>query len=414
MIKTMPLNLSHIIHRRSQSSTEKLQVERDESDASTPRQDASPRSQPASFKDQRRLSARSGSEIQDTQKNSASPSLMSSEHTGNSTNGSALTQMHKRLSNLTLDRSDTIESLALDTDTDKEHNNGSCSPSTPGTSASSIPQYCPLPSTASQRFPFFMMTLSSISTLSFIALPLRLRSNVLDAVNRAWKKGVGKIREVEYQNELMKRHKERGCEGGVWEVTLRGEAWVPSNSEQVSSKRIIINLLTVFAKEGYDLCSSYRTSCKDTSKDTLTFLRSSLPPDPHPVFFAVAFYSSDRIFIIDAEAEVGQAIEEGIKSWWVDGVKDARVRERHCRELRLRGTPWTTHGTHSLISARCIHLTIMKTITNSAMGYDFVGSVDTADRQEGEMPVMFYRKQYGPSTKAVWRISETTDNHGKS
>lgn len=160
----------------------------------------------------------------------------------------------------------------------------------------------------------------------------------------------------------MRRHKEKGCEGGVWEITLRGEAWVPSSSEKVSwvlerlipqncswiirteaiyssSKRIILNLLAEFAREGYDLTSSFRTSAKDTGKDTLIFLRSSAPPDPDPVFFAVAFHSHDRIWIIDAEADVGQAVEEGIKSWWVDGVRDARVRERHCRELRLRGAP---------------------------------------------------------------------------
>lgn len=73
----------------------------------------------------------------------------------------------------------------------------------------------------------------------------------------------------------------------------------------------------------------------DSGKDTLVFSRCE--PDPDPVFFAVAFYSSDRIWIIDAEADVGQALEEGIKATWVDGVKAARVRTRHCRELKLAG-----------------------------------------------------------------------------
>lgn len=53
----------------------------------------------------------------------------------------------------------------------------------------------------------------------------------------------------------------------------------------------------------------------------------------------MAFYSSDRIWIIDADGEIGEAIEKGISEWWTDGVRDARVRERHCREIRLKGTP---------------------------------------------------------------------------
>lgn len=115
------------------------------------------------------------------------------------------------------------------------------------------------------------------------------------------------------------------------------------------SKRILINLMTEFAKEGYSLNSSFRTSAKgkvahsnsadaaDSGKDTLTFLRDT--PDPNPVFFCVAFHSSDRIWIIDAEAEIGEELEKGIMEWWTGGVKGARVRERHCREITLKGTP---------------------------------------------------------------------------
>jgi hypothetical protein len=118
------------------------------------------------------------------------------------------------------------------------------------------------------------------------------------------------------------------------------------------SKRILINLLTTFAAEGYNLVSSYRTSAKsepksflarnrtddkDSSKDTLSFLQGE--PDPDPIFMAVAFHSNDRIWIIDAEADVGEAVEEGIRKFWDKGIRDARVRERHCREIRLKGDP---------------------------------------------------------------------------
>ncbi|WVF70858.1 hypothetical protein IAT40_005652 [Kwoniella sp. CBS 6097] len=351
--------------------------------------------------------SQSQTQIQGILKNPTSPSSVSgSEYTFNSGSGSAFANIHKRMSSLAFDRTDTIESMSsLDDNrrgsTDFGHNSSS-SPSTPGTSVSSFNAHCPLPTNTSSfgssvdsKFPFFMMTLSSVSTLSFIALPTSMRTIVFEAINRAWKRGVSKMTEVDYQPELMKRHKDKGCDGGVWEVTMKGEAWMPTSSEQVSSKRILINLMTEFAREGYNLTSSFRTSAKDTGKDALIFIRDDTSiPDPDPIFFAVAFYSHDRIWIIDAEADVGEALEEGIKRWWVDGIRDARVRERHCREIRLRGAPWTSHSTTSLISARCIHLTILKIITHCSTGYDFVGSVDMADKEEGEMPVTFYRKKW--------------------
>ncbi|WVR05686.1 hypothetical protein IAU60_002709 [Kwoniella sp. DSM 27419] len=348
---------------------------------------------------QERSSSTSGSQLQGILKSARSPSVSNSEYTNSSGTGSAFANMHKRMSSLAFDRSDTIDSVST-MDDDRRHNVSS--PSTPGTSVSSFSAHCPLPTTApDQRFPFFMMTLSSVSTLSFIALPPPMRTIVLDAINRAWKKGTSKIAQVDYQAELMRRHKDKGCDGGVWEVTMKGEAWMPTSSEQVSSKRILVNLMIEFAREGYNLTSSFRTSAKDSGKDTLIFLRGE--PDPDPVFFAVAFYSHDRIWIIDAEADVGESLEEGIKNWWVDGIRDARVRERHCREIRLRGAPWTAHSSTSLISARCIHLTIMKIVTHCQTGYDFVGSVDMADREEGEMPVTFYRKKWG-AARAVWHV----------
>ncbi|CAK9782126.1 hypothetical protein CC85DRAFT_285844 [Cutaneotrichosporon oleaginosum] len=260
--------------------------------------------------------------------------------------------------------------------------------SSPSSSGSGM---CPLPESSQKApFPFFSMTLSGTATLSFIALPVHLRPAVIAGVRKAWKHGIRSMDSVEYAPELMEFHKRKGCDGGVWELTLKGDAWNPRSEDKVSSKRIILYLLIEFAKHGYQLSTSYRMSAKDSGKDTLVF--SSCDPDPDPVFFAVAFYSHDRIWIIDAEADVGQALEEGIKATWVDGVKAARVRQRHCREIKLAGTPWVAHSKSALISARVIHLTIMKYVTHKSMGYELAGNVNMADLETGELPVSFYRK----------------------
>lgn len=220
-----------------------------------------------------------------------------------------------------------------------------------------------------------------------------MRVAILEAIRRAWPRGVAKSGQVDYAPELMQKHRDKGCpDGAVWEVTMKGECWVPRSEERVASKRILINTMVEFAKEGYFLNSSFRTSAKDSGKDTMIFQYSQ--PDPDPVFFCVGFHSSDRIWIIDAEADVGEALEDGIKNWWTSGIRDTRTREKHCREIRLKGTPWTSHGSAAVISARCIHLVIMKTITAPCNGYlyEYTGSVNMVDKEEGEMPATFYRR----------------------
>lgn len=157
------------------------------------------------------------------------PQSSVSSDNGSTHSGSVSASLSKRLSALAFDRTDTVSSLP---ESDGEDG---YSRSTPGTSISSSSNQCPLPSSSlTHQLPFFSMTLSSTSTLSFIALPPAMRPTVLDAITRAWRRGVGKVNQVEYKPELMRRHKEKGCEGGVWEVSLKGDCWVPQSQDKVS------------------------------------------------------------------------------------------------------------------------------------------------------------------------------------
>ncbi|GMK60010.1 hypothetical protein CspeluHIS016_0902270 [Cutaneotrichosporon spelunceum] len=315
---------------------------------------------------------------------SSQPASILKTHTPSLSSGSTSTSFSKKrlsigdIRNLSINRSETTDSRwSADEDT--------------STSSNSSGEMCPLPeSTKKAPFPFFSLTLSGTATLSFIALPASVRPAVISAVQRAWRHGIRTMDSVDYAPELMDFHRRKGCDGGVWEITLKGDAWNPPSADKVASKRIILYILAELARQGYKLTASYRMSAKDSGKDTLIF--SACEPDPDPVFFAVAFYSSDRVWIIDAEADVGQALEEGIKATWVDGVKAARVRQRHCREIKLAGSPWVAHSKTSLISARVIHLTVMKYVTHKSMGYELAGTVNMSDLDSGELPISFYVK----------------------
>jgi hypothetical protein len=54
----------------------------------------------------------------------------------------------------------------------------------------------------------------------------------------------------------------------------------------------------------------------------------------------------------------------------------------------------TSHSSASMISARCIHLVIMKTVTHACNSYqyEYTGAVNMVDKEEGEMPATFYRR----------------------
>jgi len=167
-----------------------------------------------------------------TSSDSTPPSILKKTSTSGSDSASGSAYLTKRMSGLsTFDRTDTISSTQ---DSDDERESFS-SRSTPGTSVSSLSQQCPLPSSsAKNKFPFFVMTLSSTSTVSFLALPLAMRPAVLDAINRAWPKGISKLAQVDYRKDLMDKHKEKGCDGGVWEVTMKDNCWMPASQDKVS------------------------------------------------------------------------------------------------------------------------------------------------------------------------------------
>lgn len=61
-----------------------------------------------------------------------------------------------------------------------------------------------------------------------------MRPLVLDAINRAWKRGIKSTNSVEYAPELMQWHKKKGCDGGVWEVTMKDNCWMPKSEDKVA------------------------------------------------------------------------------------------------------------------------------------------------------------------------------------
>jgi hypothetical protein len=89
---------------------------------------------------------------------------------------------------------------------------------------------CSLPTSS----PFLLLTLSSTSTLQFLLLPVAVRPHIIAAVQKAWPKGIEKSGEVSYDSEMSRKARERGVDGGIWELQTRGMCWAPGSGEKVA------------------------------------------------------------------------------------------------------------------------------------------------------------------------------------
>jgi hypothetical protein len=223
----MPLHFPHLGHK----DKEKEKASHTTSESSTPPPPVA-----------HRQSTTSSTGTSTSTSNSNPPSSILKKSTHSSTPSRSNTQDS---------RTSTIDSLSqglslshISSDTSSNHNrtssSGTGSKLTPATSVTSLDALntCPLPQSApGARFPFFTMTLSSLGTLSFIAMPVSMRPSVLEAINQAWKKGGGisKIMEIDYAPEAVRRAREEGrCDGGVWEVGLKDTPWAPASADRVS------------------------------------------------------------------------------------------------------------------------------------------------------------------------------------
>ncbi|KAL7413277.1 hypothetical protein BDY24DRAFT_63689 [Mrakia frigida] len=241
---------------------------------------------------------------------------------------------------------------------------------------------------------YAILALSRHNVLQFINLPGSLHTPILHAVQDAWPQGISShgVPKDSFSKTYDPATTSPMLSSEVWEVHLNGTVWGARGTRAgVSVRRLMSAILSALAKQNYVLCAAIDASGKDSSKDTLYLRREEGAVSEIPTqFFSMSFQDDDKVWLIDAPQAVVESVEDHINAAWTAGIKHSGplAKEPGCHEIKLKGTPWSTHS-HSLqISSRMLHLHLLRAVY--IKGFSLKGAIALADKDEGEMDTLFF------------------------
>lgn len=203
------------------------------------------------------------------------------------------------------------------------------------------------------------ITMNMGDRLRLLACPPEIIPLIRESIQTSW----GKVQDERPYN-------------GSHEFKLKGYPWYGQGDDAVSSRRLLASILTVMARNGWNLLQSTDVSKKEGDKDSLFFERGVVDPDAS--LFAVSFNMGDRIRIIDAPGFLPY-IKEAVNTMWSRGIQNER--EYHgSTELKLAGNPWYPTGDEAVHSK----LLLAQIIANfRSVGYKLYASVDISYGTDG-------------------------------
>lgn len=214
---------------------------------------------------------------------------------------------------------------------------------------------------SSQQYQVCCITMNMTDRLRLLACPPEIIPLMRECINQCW----GQIQD------------ERSYYGSH-EFKIRGNPWYGQGDDAVSSRRLLNGMLTVMAKQGWNLLQATDCSKKERDKDSLFFEKGT--PDPEASLFAVSFNMGDRIRIIDAPGFMPY-LKQAVQAVWSRGVQNEREYYGSL-ELKLSGNPWYPYGEEAVQSK----LLLSQIIANfRAVGYKLYASVDISSGQNNGM-----------------------------
>jgi len=154
------------------------------------------------------------------------------------------------------------------------------------------------------------------------------------------------------------------------ELKLKGLPWLGPGSDSMHARRFMRKLFEALFDAGWILSLSTDVSKKTKDKDTLIFRYQNPPPKPRD-WICVAFSKKDRLRVMDAPAELLDAIYEGIQ----DQIQE---KESHPMsdvwEVKLKGWPWYSGRGDDIMNARRLLLRLFALLESH--GFTVYASVD--------------------------------------
>lgn len=209
-----------------------------------------------------------------------------------------------------------------------------------------------------------------LDRIRLMGLPPDMISLIRNAISRSW----GTIQSERYHY-------------GNHEFKLKGYPWSGKGEDAITSRRLLVAILTTMAQHGWNLLQAVDVSQKRNFDDDALFFEKGIPePDAH--LFAVTFNDRDKIRLIDAP-EVFTCVRDAIQSHWPQGVKNER-NYYGSMELQLSGSPWFPGGSDTG-SERVLLCQIIANVRSK--GYKLYGSVDmTKENKEKDLCSWIFRR----------------------
>ncbi|CAF1381966.1 unnamed protein product [Rotaria sordida] len=171
------------------------------------------------------------------------------------------------------------------------------------------------------------MTFSMNDRLRLVRFPLTIINVIQKIINTTWLQGLQK----EKQDE------------NYYEFKFNGNPWSSRESDNISSRIMILHILSALYSHGWSLVTS-NDFCRLT-EDRNSFI---FQLDPFPLttsFFAISRYGVDKLRLICVSSEIIQTIKSIFgqnniqREEWLDN-------EQTCYQLKIRGNPWSGNETN--------------------------------------------------------------------
>ncbi|KAL7751002.1 hypothetical protein RI367_003582 [Sorochytrium milnesiophthora] len=215
------------------------------------------------------------------------------------------------------------------------------------------------------------ISLNRTDTIRVIEAPQELHWHIGAAVAACWSKGI--------QRE--------GMYSDAYELKLNGNPWWGHQSESVSSRRLLMGVLSTMAQHGWRLFASANIGRVHNHKSSLMFERAM--PVPNVSIFAVTFHLHDRLRVIGADQAVVNAIRDAIRQRWrieSEQMVDSAV------EFKMHGCLWPCQDANAVY----VRATLMQLLgALLRLDYKLYATIDVAtgsDRQQNAGN-WFFRKR---------------------
>ncbi|CAF4489893.1 unnamed protein product [Rotaria sp. Silwood2] len=182
------------------------------------------------------------------------------------------------------------------------------------------------------------------------------------------------IREVIISNWPQGLNKERE-EVDFYEFKLNGNPWWDPDDNAVSSRILMIHILSALYKHGWYILTATEIFKRFFDKDSLIF--QFRIPQPETSFFAISFNDYDKLRLICVPHELIPLVQQTLgktmiqQETWRDG---GRV-----YQFKLHGQPWIGHGKEAIISQLKL-LSLLDCLTK--FGWKLYASIDISQGED--------------------------------